>query len=135
METIFELLQSLASKGIKLSLKGDELNCYAEKGSLTQEIRNTISLNKPRIIEILKNLQSAVALAEPAAKAGKPSLDLAAEAVLDPAIQPPEGDVDFTGAKTILLTGASGFLGAYLLRDLMTATQATIHCLVRCRSE
>ena len=31
----------------------------------------------------------------------------------------------------ILLTGASGFLGAFLLRDLMRSTTATIHCLVR----
>ncbi|MER7394137.1 thioester reductase domain-containing protein [Streptomyces sp. NPDC000151] len=31
----------------------------------------------------------------------------------------------------VLLTGASGFLGAFLLRDLMRTTTARIHCLVR----
>ncbi|MCX5387479.1 thioester reductase domain-containing protein [Streptomyces sp. NBC_00083] len=31
----------------------------------------------------------------------------------------------------VLLTGASGFLGAFLLRDLMRSTRATVHCLVR----
>ncbi|MDH2430805.1 thioester reductase domain-containing protein [Sphaerisporangium sp. TRM90804] len=31
----------------------------------------------------------------------------------------------------VLLTGATGFLGAFLLRDLMRSTRATVHCLVR----
>jgi amino acid adenylation domain-containing protein/thioester reductase-like protein len=33
--------------------------------------------------------------------------------------------------KTILLTGATGFLGAYLLRDLLRETEAAVVCLVR----
>lgn len=33
--------------------------------------------------------------------------------------------------KNILLTGGTGFLGAYLLRDLLLKTDATIYCLVR----
>jgi len=32
-----------------------------------------------------------------------------------------------------LLTGATGFLGVFLLRDLLRETRAQIHCLVRCR--
>ncbi len=35
----------------------------------------------------------------------------------------------------ILLTGATGFIGAYLLRELLATTPATIHCLVRCTAE
>ncbi|MFF8958121.1 amino acid adenylation domain-containing protein [Streptomyces sp. NPDC014894] len=35
----------------------------------------------------------------------------------------------------ILLTGATGFLGAYLLRDLLEHTGARIHCLVRAADE
>jgi len=31
----------------------------------------------------------------------------------------------------ILLTGATGFLGVYLLRELLSTTDATVHCLVR----
>ncbi|MFZ4272659.1 thioester reductase domain-containing protein [Streptomyces arboris] len=31
----------------------------------------------------------------------------------------------------ILLTGATGFLGAFLLRDVMRQTRGTVHCLVR----
>ncbi|MFJ4617369.1 amino acid adenylation domain-containing protein [Streptomyces sp. NPDC088812] len=33
--------------------------------------------------------------------------------------------------RHILLTGATGFLGAFLLRDLLERTHATVHCLVR----
>ncbi|GID30478.1 amino acid adenylation domain-containing protein [Paractinoplanes brasiliensis] len=35
----------------------------------------------------------------------------------------------------ILLTGGTGFLGGYLLRRLLTTTEATIHCLVRAADE
>lgn len=41
------------------------------------------------------------------------------------------GAYDSTG--DILLTGASGFFGAYLLRDLCKSTSCRIFCLVRCR--
>lgn len=33
--------------------------------------------------------------------------------------------------REILLTGATGFLGAFLLRDLIRSTTARVHCLVR----
>ncbi|MGW3044490.1 amino acid adenylation domain-containing protein [Kitasatospora sp. NPDC001159] len=33
--------------------------------------------------------------------------------------------------RAVLLTGATGFLGAFLLRELLTATTARVHCLVR----
>lgn len=36
-----------------------------------------------------------------------------------------------TPPENILLTGAGGFLGVYLLRDLLKHTTAKIHCLVR----
>lgn len=34
----------------------------------------------------------------------------------------------------IFLTGATGFLGAYLLKELLGQTRATVHCLVRART-
>ncbi|MEV0247270.1 amino acid adenylation domain-containing protein [Nocardia sp. NPDC050712] len=59
-------------------------------------------------------------------------LDPLADTVLDPSITildrtPPEA----TAPEAILLTGATGFLGAFLLRELLTETRATIYCLVR----
>ncbi|MDT0446472.1 thioester reductase domain-containing protein [Streptomyces sp. DSM 41886] len=35
----------------------------------------------------------------------------------------------------VLLTGATGFLGAFVLRDLLRTTSATVHCLVRAADE
>ncbi|WP_025618774.1 type I polyketide synthase [Salinispora cortesiana] len=40
-----------------------------------------------------------------------------------------------TEPREVLLTGATGFLGAFLLRDLMRSTNAVVHCLVRSTDE
>ncbi|MGJ6969374.1 type I polyketide synthase [Streptosporangium sp. G11] len=37
--------------------------------------------------------------------------------------------------EQLLLTGATGFVGAFLLRDLLRTTRATVHCLVRADDE
>lgn len=37
--------------------------------------------------------------------------------------------------RNVFLTGSTGFLGAYLLRDLLNETDARVHCLVRCEDE
>ena len=37
--------------------------------------------------------------------------------------------------QSVFLTGATGYLGSYLLAELLESTSATIHCLVRGRSE
>ncbi|MFI6338848.1 thioester reductase domain-containing protein [Streptomyces sp. NPDC050535] len=57
---------------------------------------------------------------------------LKAEAVLDPDIEP-AGDLgeSWRDPADVLLTGATGFVGAYLLDELLRSTKATIHCLVR----
>ena len=60
-----------------------------------------------------------------------PVLDLAAEAVLDPSIVP-NGNFEFPmRPKSIFLTGATGFLGAYILQELLAKTDADVYCLVR----
>ncbi|WP_436760739.1 non-ribosomal peptide synthetase [Streptosporangium sp. V21-05] len=59
------------------------------------------------------------------------AVNLYAEAVLP-------GDIAYTGTpvpegppRRVLLTGATGFLGAYLLAGLLATTEAEVHCLVR----
>ena len=66
----------------------------------------------------------------------QPVTNLEAEAVLDESIQPASAlPIKSPGtAPHILLTGATGFLGAFLLDELLQSTDATIHCLVRARS-
>ncbi|KAF2108220.1 hypothetical protein BDV96DRAFT_587928 [Lophiotrema nucula] len=57
---------------------------------------------------------------------------LRADSVLDKDIQPK--DAKFNAVKdahTVLLTGVTGFLGAFLLNDLLESTSAKIICLVR----
>ena len=63
---------------------------------------------------------------------GQLSLEaLNAEAQLDADIT--AGDLVYEHAepKKILLTGATGFVGAFLLKDLLTMTSAEIYCLLR----
>jgi len=75
---------------------------------------------------LLDGGQGAVAVAGP---------DLAAEVVLDPLITaeglpaPAEGS-----PRVVLLTGATGFVGAYLAAELAKQTKAQVLCLVRAGS-
>lgn len=62
-------------------------------------------------------------------------VDLQHEAVLDPtldfasAMQGPCGET--ATARSVFLTGATGFLGVFLLAELLQKTEATVYCLVR----
>jgi myxalamid-type nonribosomal peptide synthetase MxaA len=58
------------------------------------------------------------------------------EAVLDPAIRP-DGTPFRPGSppRTLLLTGATGFVGAYIAHFFLEETAVTLHCLVRARDE
>jgi len=57
---------------------------------------------------------------------------LRTDSVLDKDIQPHNAKIcALKDAKTVLLTGVTGFLGAFLLRDLLDSTSAQIICLVR----
>ena len=70
------------------------------------------------------------------APAAVQEIDWTAEASLDPAISA-NGllPVHAFEAETILLTGATGFLGAFLLDDLLRHTTATVVCLTRADSD
>ncbi|MDZ8262377.1 amino acid adenylation domain-containing protein [Nostoc sp. ChiQUE01b] len=61
------------------------------------------------------------------------SVNLNAEAVLDPAIHPTTVPVGHQSEpRSIFLTGATGFLGAFLLSELLQQTpDSDIYCLVR----
>ncbi|WP_405684020.1 type I polyketide synthase [Streptomyces sp. NBC_00057] len=64
--------------------------------------------------------------------ADRSAVDFAAEIRLSDDIRPAtEVHRVVENPKEVFLTGVTGFLGAYLLRDLMRTTDATVHCLVR----
>jgi amino acid adenylation domain-containing protein/thioester reductase-like protein len=60
--------------------------------------------------------------------------ELLADADLDPSIFPATGVDRISVPENILLTGATGFLGAFLLDELLRSTAATIYCSIRCSS-
>jgi phthiocerol/phenolphthiocerol synthesis type-I polyketide synthase E len=69
----------------------------------------------------------------PAAALPGTTVELSAEVALDASIDPTgalaaEGVTD---PAAVCLTGATGFLGAFVLRDLLEQTQAQIYCVVR----
>ncbi|MDB4972428.1 MAG: Thioester reductase protein [Myxococcaceae bacterium] len=69
---------------------------------------------------------------EPLGATATAGIELAAEVVLDPSIRP-DGLAPIRDElpKEVLLTGATGFLGAHILAELLKQTTATVHCLVR----
>lgn len=66
----------------------------------------------------------------------KTVVNLKTEAVLDSKIYP-QGVLakDISQPNHIFLTGATGFLGAFILHELLQQTQAKIYCLVRADNE
>ncbi|MEH2065245.1 MAG: amino acid adenylation domain-containing protein [Nostoc sp.] len=63
-----------------------------------------------------------------------PLLDLKAEAVLDSTIHPQNVFKFILEPSAVLLTGATGFLGVFLLAELLQQTKADIYCLVRSKN-
>jgi amino acid adenylation domain-containing protein/thioester reductase-like protein len=92
-------------------------------------------LKKPTItgliegIDVIHNYGAAFFIRE------ETKVDWQTETTLDPTIQP---EIPFTETnsepKHIFLTGATGFLGSFLLFELLQQTQAGIYCLVRASS-
>ncbi|MGH3310588.1 MAG: amino acid adenylation domain-containing protein [Streptomyces sp.] len=59
-------------------------------------------------------------------------VDFEAEAAVGVPLQrTPADPASWRNPAHVFLTGATGFLGIYLLRELLTTTDATVHCLVR----
>jgi thioester reductase-like protein len=69
------------------------------------------------------------------ARGADPRVDFTREAELvDPVHLDAGPPPDWKRPREILLTGATGFFGVHLLRELLAATTAQVHCLVRARS-
>ncbi|GAA2244796.1 type I polyketide synthase [Streptomyces amakusaensis] len=68
----------------------------------------------------------------PDAEPALPEIDFASEVRLADDIVPADEVVHTAhDPREVLLTGATGFVGAFLLRDLLRTTRARVHCLVR----
>ncbi|MBB5125815.1 thioester reductase-like protein [Streptomyces albaduncus] len=96
----------------------------------------TLVFDHPTPAALAAHLRTALTADGPERQEGPRTPDFAAEAVLAEDVRPaPEVVRCVTDPEQVLLTGATGFLGAFLLRDLMRTTRATVHCLVRAADE
>lgn len=63
------------------------------------------------------------------------SIDFDSESLLDHSIRPTEAFTDSPiTLRAVFLTGAAGFLGIYLLHELLNQSEADIYCLIRATS-
>lgn len=92
----------------------------------------TLIYDYPTINSLCQYLHRLASNADALAPEPGQSLDLEQEAVLDPTIQPCQTNPGhISEPKAIFLSGATGFLGAFLLDELLCQTQADLYCLVR----
>lgn len=70
--------------------------------------------------------------AEAAAYHTSAGVDVSKELQLPEDVRPPKTPAHWpTDPRIVFLTGATGFVGSFLLMELLTRTNATVHCLVR----
>ena len=83
----------------------------------------------PRALAEFIGRQRDGAVTEPAEQA----IDLSAEAVLDAALvpAPAHAPASVDEPEHLVLTGATGFVGAFLLDEILRRTNAVVHCVVR----
>ncbi|MEO0704113.1 MAG: thioester reductase domain-containing protein [Cyanobacteria bacterium J06649_5] len=154
--TLSPFLNHLQSLDIRLWLDGDTLRCNAPKGALTPELTAQLKEKKPAIIALLKGsavnpqqqLTESPSTTSPSSSISSSTAaektDWQQDRHLPSEIHPKfsnvhthqEEPIGFPSAskdgyKNILLTGATGFLGAFLLEALLTQTEATVYCLIR----
>lgn len=113
--------------------------------SLTPDDLNRLSPQEKRALLAKLLQQKAKETPPPSPRAPeRPNVDqfalpvtaLAGEVALDDTIRPADAPLKSPSEEPqILLTGATGFLGAFLLDELLQRTAATIQCLVRARSD
>jgi thioester reductase-like protein len=92
------------------------------------QVSPSLFLEAPTIVEAARHLVAG----KDGGTGELSAVELAAHVALDDAVRADGLPVaDYTAPRAVLLTGATGFLGAYLVRELIEQTDAEIHCLVR----
>ncbi|KTC92609.1 MULTISPECIES: thioester reductase domain-containing protein [Legionella] len=114
------------------SLLGVDLIAYVK-----DEFKLSIPLNAlfatPTVAEIVQLIETAQQQGVKAALENRTN-EAATDLHLDNCIQPPT-DFHYDSAfSNTLVTGATGFLGTFIIQELLEKTNATIYCLVRAES-
>jgi thioester reductase-like protein len=127
--SIIAFIDRLQALDIKLTVTqlGAEpkLNCNAPKGSLNADLKVELTARKAEIIQFLQQESSRT-------NGATIKQQILEDAQLDQGLTPAQTPSQNTKPQ-ILLTGATGFVGAFLLAELLTTTCAEIHCLVRAK--
>ncbi|MFF6877069.1 amino acid adenylation domain-containing protein [Streptomyces sp. NPDC012474] len=108
---------------------GDSLLAVRLVLALRAEFDAGIPMNAVFTAPTVRALAALVEDLEPTAPGPVPPGDLLLPA--DVRAGPPDAGTRSGQPEEVLLTGATGFLGAFLLRDLLARTTARVHCLVR----
>ncbi|NKX88034.1 non-ribosomal peptide synthetase [Nocardia coubleae] len=110
-------------------LGGTSLSAIRVRASLAERLGIEVALRLLFSYPLVSDLALALRDEKAASSTGPdPALDrvLDPSITLDGCVPPRSGE-----PANILLTGATGFLGSFLLRELLEHTTATVHCLVR----
>jgi thioester reductase-like protein len=122
--SISEFLSELQQLDIKISLDAtsseSRLKINAPKGILTPERQAKLKQYKSEIVAFLERDRTSELQAQ-----------LRAEAKLELSIEPHLTSFEFSSPQNILLTGGTGFIGAFLLHELLQQPSTQIYCLVR----
>ncbi|MEL6437843.1 MAG: thioester reductase domain-containing protein [Cyanobacteria bacterium J06621_8] len=121
-----DLIIRLKKLNIKLSLDQEELIIDAPKGALTGELITELKQYKPAIIAYLQSQGRSPVMTIETLKAEADS----AAAVLPKSIVYQRRIIQ---EYSILLTGVTGFLGIFILKELLEQTDAIIYCLTRAK--
>ncbi|MEM9446190.1 MAG: thioester reductase domain-containing protein [Verrucomicrobiota bacterium] len=122
MMNLEKLLSTLKSLDVRLWVEGSALRCDAPQGALTNELKDVLRYHKKELVDLLSPSRTSGVV-----NAWEADIVLSDEFRFEG--QPDHAEV--STEKRIFLTGATGFLGAYLLSELIQQTQSNIICLVR----
>ncbi len=104
-------------------------------GVLVTQVRPLIRLLLDGTLRSFASAVEAARAGTLSAEEGTARTDLRADTAVGVPIQAgPTSEISWVDPSHVFLTGATGFLGIYLLRDLLADTDATVHCLVRARN-
>lgn len=139
LAAIWSRLLSVSEVGLEddfFELGGNSLlaiECiHRVSAQLQIEIAVSVLVQHPTLASFAKAITSD---SNPSAIAASQGVDLQTEAKLDQTIQY-RTPANFTKAQSpssVFLTGATGFVGPYLLSQLLEQTKADVYCLVRYR--